>query len=234
MTTPPSDTPDGGRPGTVAGLGPDAQARSIARVVDRNTRRTDEVIAQVRQLAADLATVTALISNGRANTPAAPRPAIAAEMPPVRSWLLADDPVQAASDLAELIAWLDQVYLCFPDALLGPCWLWHPHVVEELWWLSRAHAEAYDPEIGSWLRVGDWHDRQRPGVARRVRDVIAKCDLSLHLADKQHGRPMPQAPLTSAAGGMAAAWSRGRVRPEPTVEQLAEGTAYHEIQRRRR
>ena len=77
--------------------------------------------------------------------------------------------------------WLRRVYLRYADAALPSCWLWHPDVVEELWWLRQAHAEAFHPQTGSWRAVGDWHDRQRPNLVRRLRPLVNKCELSLHV-----------------------------------------------------
>jgi hypothetical protein len=127
---------------------------------------------------------------------------------------------------------MDAVYLRYRDALVPSCWLWHPEVVEELWWLRQAHADAYHPETGSWLRAGDWHERQRPGVVRRITRAVGSCELALHLTDPTHpGRltgasdyitPPAPAPLTSAVAQIAATWTAARATPEPDAVQLAE------------
>ena len=84
------------------------------------------------------------------------------------------------------------------------------------------------PRIGSWLRVGDWHDRQRPGVARRVRDVLGKCDLSLHDTTRERSTgpagPTPT-PLAEHVAAIAAAWGRSGTRPAPSGEQIDEARA---------
>ena len=101
------------------------------------------------------------------DAPTAPASPAAGDGPaPVRSWLAVDDPDQAVKDLGDLVEWVDRFYVRFSRAQLSSCWMWHPDVVEELWCLRGAHAEAFHPETGSWLRVGDWLDRQRPGVER--------------------------------------------------------------------
>ena len=140
---------------------------ALAAVVERNGRRIAALDRLVRQLAGDLAEVAAatLTPEGDDTTG-------------VRSWLLAGDPERAVTDLAELVGWTRRVYLRYPDAALSACWLWHPDVIEELWWLRNAHADAFHPTAGSWQRVGEWHERQRPGVARRVRSAIGTCELS--------------------------------------------------------
>ena len=104
--------------------------------------------------------------------------------------LLVDDPDQALADLADLAVWMDAVFLRYRDAQVPPCWLWHPEVIEELWRLYQAHGDAYHPETGTWARVGDWHDRQRPGVVRRLR-AVAGCELALHLTDPTNPAWLP-------------------------------------------
>jgi hypothetical protein len=198
---------------------------ALVRSVERLSRQVVALDGRVRQLADDLtllATVVGETNRAARGTPTAPP---ATGRTGVRSWLRLDDPVAAITDLAELIAWLDEVYLRYPDALLSACWLWHPHVIEELWWLCQAHADAYHPETGTWLKVGDWHDRQRPLVATRIRAALAKCDLSLHTAPAQD--PDRRAPLVGHAATVAEAWLKSRSRPVPTVEQLAEAKALH-------
>jgi hypothetical protein len=153
--------------------------------------------------------------------------------PVVWSWLLVSDPDVAVTLLADLVEWLDRVYLRFPGAELGACWLWHPHVIEELLWLRSAHAEGYDPEQGSWLRVGDWHDRQRPGVVRRVKEALGKCDLSLHAPGRPHGHAPAVAPLVAHAAQVAQQWATTSTRPAPSVEQLAEAADYGQALHRR-
>ncbi|MGH3976544.1 MAG: hypothetical protein ACRDS9_24980, partial [Pseudonocardiaceae bacterium] len=125
----------------------------------------------------------------------------------VRSWLLTTDPDLAETDLADLVEWLARVYLRYPDAVLPSCWLWHPALVEELRWLRCAHREAYHGKHGTWAKVGDWHDRQRPGVVRRLNTAYGPCELREHAEGGAQRRPAPQAPLTDAVGLTARAWT---------------------------
>lgn len=201
----------------------DEQLAAVAKAVERNSRRVSALDALVRQLAGDLAEVAAAL------TPAGEAPAA------VRSWMLAQDPEQAVTDLADLIAWTRRVYLRYPDAVLSACWLWHPDVIEELWWLRRAHAEAFNPQAGTWPRVGDWHERQRPGVAKRIRSAIGTCELSLHRTGTPHARPAAPAPLADHAELIAIAWTKDALapRPEPTDEQLHEADIHTRQQHRR-
>lgn len=214
--------------GSAGGTTPSDEIKALARVLDRTGRKVDALDTHVRQLAADVARLASLAASGVGPTTGtgAGEPADG-EAGAGRCWLLGDDREQAADDLADLIQWLDQVFLRYPDAALGSCWLWHPHVIEELWWCRCAHADAYHPETGSWLRVGDWHDRQRPGVARRVGAVLAKCDLTLHAPGQPHARPPSVAPLAASATQIAHYWVVGQgARPEPSPAQYAEADAY--------
>ncbi|MGH3614419.1 MAG: hypothetical protein ACRDRK_17885 [Pseudonocardia sp.] len=249
---PPASTPAGVVRGPRAA---DDQVRAIAKAVDRNARKTTELNEQVRRLADDVARLVALVTTpplipapAPARTPGDPataRPSFAGDPPEadpaepavegaageggeavVWSWLLISDPELAVTMLAGLVEWLDRVYLRFPHTELGACWLWHPHVIEELLWLRCAHADAYSPETGSWLRAGDWHDRQRPGVVRRVRDALGKCDLSLHAPGRPHGHAPAVAPLVAHAAQIAEHWATTSTRPEPTAAQLTEAADY--------
>lgn len=209
----------------------DTLVTAMAHALERALRKLTRLDEDVLRLAQD---VNALRTE--------PVRAAAPDPPAARSWLLADEPEQAVLDLVELGGWVSAVYLRYPDAALSSCWLWHPHVIEELWWLRNAHADAYHPETGSWLRVGDWHDRQRPGVAQRVRAALSKCDLSRHAA--RDGRPADvppplAAPLTGVAVLIAETWTAVGCDPrpggpEPTAAQLVEAEAYQRRQYRSR
>lgn len=198
----------------------DPQLLALARSVDRTGRRVTALDKVVMQLAADVSALARHVSSGGASSGVEQDQA-----PPVRSWLLADDPGQGATDLVDLCEWLARVYLRYPRTDLPSCWLWHPHTVEELWWLRRAHADAYDPETGSWLRVGDWHDRQLPGVTQRLVQAIGSCELALHLpGQRAEGAPRP-VPFADAAAFVAQTWTGSAGRepgPEPTAHQLDE------------
>ncbi|MBN9100097.1 MAG: hypothetical protein J0I49_18585 [Pseudonocardia sp.] len=196
---------------------------ALARAVERQGRRVGELDRLVRQLAGDLAEVAAAVLVPDDDAPAA-----------VRSWLLADDPERAVTDLVELIGWTRRVFLRYPDAALSACWLWHPDVIEELWWLRQAHADAFHPKTGSWQRVGDWHERQRPGVVRRVRHAIGTCELSVHRGGP-HARPAALPPLAEHAETLATSWATDPIapRPEPTDEQLDQAEHYTRQHHRR-
>src|SRR3954452_16607979 len=147
--------------------------RSLGRVVARALRRMERVDARVSELTQVITDLAVKLAPAE-HPPDAPPDGDRATAPGVRSWLLADDPAQADADLVDLADWLWRVYLWWPDASLSSCWLWHPEVIEELWALRVAHADAYDPELGSSMRVTDWLERHRPGGRRPRRQAVGK------------------------------------------------------------
>lgn len=175
-------------------------------------------LATVGERVDDLARIVAQLADTVAATPprAAPSPA--------RSWLLApDDPQLARELLAELRGWLELVFLRYPDAreALPECWAWHPEVVEELLWLSAAWNQAYQGSQASAQLAGDWHDRQRPGVLRRLRAAAAACSRETH----QHAATRPgwgparaEAPKLhddDTLDAIAGWWAEHRDQPAP-------------------
>lgn len=216
---------------TANGAGPDPAVAALGRAVQRALRRIDAVDKNVLQLATDVAALAARLTADDKDEPAAD--AASDGVLAARSWLLADSPhFDARADLAQLMWWVERVYLRYSRARLSPCWLWHPEAIEELWWLRGAHADAYHPEDGSWLRVGDWHDRLRPGVERRLHGLLNMCSLSRHIS--RHGRP-PEVgepgpvPLAEHAEAISAAWTAHprTAGPTPTDEQLTDADRYH-------
>ncbi|MBN9799272.1 hypothetical protein DMP15_18685 [Pseudonocardia sp. UM4_GMWB1] len=194
----------------------DDQLTALARAHERTDRRVEKLTGQVHALAHEVTRVAdTLAGTGDGTGP-----------PPVRSWLLADDPAAAGQDLADLCEWLTAVYLHYPDAALPACWMWHPAVVEELTWLRGAHSAAYSGPDASWARVGDWHDRHRPGVVRRIAAVANTCDLDLHRPGQRAHQPPQAAPLGYAAAEIAAAWTLDRRHPDPNSTQLDDARAH--------
>ena len=146
-----------------------------------------------------------------------------------QSWLMPADPNEAYALLADLLDWLAQVYLLYPGAALPSCWLWHPAVVEELWWLRQSHRDAYSARDGSPGKVADWHDRHRPGVAKRIAAALRDCELSRH---GQPG-PAPSVPLLGSAARIADDWTSARTQPQPTPDELHEADQHEHQQHRR-
>lgn len=214
---------------------PDAHVVALGRTVERTARRVGDLDALLGRLAADVMALAAI------RTPASASSGDGEEDgPEVRSWLLAagpdGDPEQARTDLADLVEWLGKVFLRYPGAALSSCWLWHPAVVEELWWLRGAHADAYDPKAGSWLRVGDWHDRQLPGVLRRLTAAVGGCELALHVDGAEQARPPAVVPLAGYADALADSWistGTSHAPPPPNPTQLDEAQRHDRAQHRR-
>jgi len=206
---------------------PDPRLVALGREVERLARRHSDLDQRqtdldtlVRCLAEDLALL--LPPGGDEDPPALP------------SWLAAADPVQARAMLTDLAEWLGAVYLRYPDAVLPSCWAWHPAAVEELWWLRNAHRAAYDTEGVSWRDVADWHDRQRPGVARRLHAALGACDLARHTPGGDRHQPPPTAPLAAHLGPLAERWTTHHDTPDPTAQQLTDAAAHDYTHRRTR
>ena len=186
----------------------------LAREVD-GLRRGLEAVAGVPTRMDDLARTVAQLADAIAAVPARPGPTVAP------SWLAAPaDPQVIAGLLEELTSWLYAVFLRYPDgtAALPECWLWHPDVVEELLWLMQAWRAAYEGRGASVQLAGDWHDRQRPGVVRRVRQAAGSCSRENHQTRAGwHNQPggATAVPSLDAAASIASWWAHGRDEPGP-------------------
>lgn len=189
----------------------------------RHNARTD---TRLQRLESHLAALRQSITSSADG--AAPTPPTAV---PVSFLLLADEE-RGLTLAADLLDWVDRVYLRFSDTRLPTCWAWHPDVIEELLWLRHAHADAYG-RGGSWGRAGDWHDRYRPRVADRIRRYVGTCQLSEHVAGRPHGKPVRQIPLLSAVNRLITFWMRPdsatAPRPEPTPAELTEANREHHV-----
>lgn len=143
---------------------PDPMVIALGRAVQRAQRRIETVDKNVIQLAADVAALRSFLTTPPTSHGPDDEPAAAGEAGPaaVRSWLLGDDAAQAVTDLANLTAWVDAVYLRYSRASLSSCWLWHPEVIEELWWLRGAHTDAFHQQAGRPL------DQQGRGQHQRL------------------------------------------------------------------
>ena len=220
----PAPPPDPPPPG---GDLPGVAVAGLAREVEALRRRVDalgSLPTRVDQLAGLLARHTETLA-AATSSPATPPPP---------SWLdLPTDPGRPAESstarsavelLTTLVGWVGGIYLRYPDAAqtLPECWLWHPEIIEELLWLHTAWLAAYKPNAAG-TAVGDWHDRQRPGVARRIRDYAGLCSLEQHRPGAERHTPAPAAPLVEAVAAIADWWAthRSDPTPVPTAEQLA-------------
>jgi hypothetical protein len=148
------------------------------------------------------------------------------EAEPVRSWLrLPEDTAAVEAVLSELLPWMEATYLRYATAResLPPCWLWHPEVVEELLWLMDAWTAAYEGPEASNKLVGDWHDRQRPGVTRRIGEYAPSCDVLAHRDTA--GQRAVVVPLAADADPFVTWWAgtRDDNGPAPSDEQIKAG-----------
>ncbi len=202
----------------------------VGRVLERLARRLDAVEAVIGQLTVDLLTHLDTHTDTDLDADADAEGDGGVGGPGgVRSWLQAageaEDVARVEADLVGLCGWLGRVWLRFDDAELPSCWMWHPGVVEELWWCWHTWMAAYTGKSADWRWVAAWHHYDRPGVVRRVHAATRACDLSRHI-DVSDG---PVVPLDEAAGQLARAWAAhlrgGGWPPQPTAEQLAEAEA---------
>jgi hypothetical protein len=211
----PARPPVPGQPGEAKGPGAEALA-GLAREVDGLRRRIEpftELPARfdaLTGLVGELTDTVAALTARRGPTPCP-------------TWLLAPASADTvAAMLDELCAWLGAVYLRYPDAASGlpECWCWHPDVVEELLWLSHAWLAAYQGPAAAVGLVADWHDRQRPGVVRRIRQTAGSCSRENHQTREGWPRLPSAAPTVPAADAVEviATWwgtRRDDTAPEP-------------------
>jgi hypothetical protein len=147
----------------------------------------------------------------------------------VVSWLdLPTEADAAYAVLGELLTWMQVVYLRYPDAAAGlpDCWLWHPDVVEELLWLMQAWLAAYRDDKVAVSLAGDWHDRYRPGVVRRITHSAGRCSLENH--QPREGQPLAGGPVVPSAGAVeqiATWWASSRTDPAPQPDEWHLATA---------
>ncbi|WP_181780102.1 hypothetical protein [Pseudonocardia pini] len=190
---------------------PDAAMAGLARDVDVLRRQVAPLPARVDALSGLLAELGETVAALSARKPPTPAP----------SWLMAPtDPEVTGRLLDEVAGWLAHVYLRYPDAVesFPDCWCWHPHVVEELLWLMHAWAAAYQGPAASVALSGDWHDRQRPGVVRRIKATAGVCSRENH--QTRPGWPdqvtgAPTVPSEADLDRIGRWWADAREEPAP-------------------
>jgi hypothetical protein len=208
-TPPPAPSPAGGGPGPV-----DPVLAGLARELD-GLRRTVAGLEGLPGRVDELAGLVAQLADALTALSARKGPT------PCPSWLThPTSPIATTATLEELGEWLRVVYLRYPDAASGlpECWLWHPDVVEELLWLEHAWLAAYQGRAASVGLAGDWHDRQRPGVVRRIRQTAGSCSRERHQTRAGWDPPdsgAPTIPGADAVAVIAAWWGGDRDHPAP-------------------
>jgi hypothetical protein len=194
----------------------------LAREVD-GLRRGMEALVGTPTRVDDLARTVAQLADAVSAMPARPGPTMAP------SWLAAPTDSEALAGVLDgLCRWLHQVFLRYPDgaAVLPECWLWHPDVIEELLWLSHAWRAAYESRGASVQLAGDWHDRQRPGVVRRLRTAVGSCSRERHQTRPGwNSTPLGATPVPGADAASSIAWwwaaARDDAPPEPDPDETA-------------
>ena len=172
------------------------------------------VSERVDELAGLLAQVTDVVASLSARPAAVPAP----------SWLmLPAEEFTARRLLGELTAWLHAVFLRYPDGAtsLPECWLYHPDVIEELLWLMHAWCAAYQGSAASVALAGEWHERARPGVVRRIGKSAGACSIEQHQTRPdwdQTPRGAVPVPGMESVEMISRWWAADRDRPAPEPE----------------
>jgi hypothetical protein len=87
---------------------------------------------------------------------------------------------------------------------------------------------TYRDENAPVSLAGDWHDRYRPGVIRRINALAGRCSLENHQPRDDQPLPGgPVVPVTGAAEQIATWWATSRTDPPPEPDEwhLATATA---------
>jgi hypothetical protein len=207
---------------SVAGLAREVEA--LRRKVDEHDalrERLDGLAGLVARLAETIATTTG------GTEPTAPAPSWLDHPADLGRPVESSEAARAGEDLlTKLAGWVVGIYRRYTDARSLPgCWLWHPDIVEELIWLHIAWLAAHSTDAAA-SAVGDWHDRQRPGVVRRIGGYAGACSLGAHHpGGDRHTLIVPT--VIDASSAIADWWAtrRDEPAPEPTDEQLAAAAA---------
>lgn len=212
-----------GQPGSDGGEFARVEALAgLAREVD-GLRRGMEALVGTPTRVDDLSRTVAQLADAVSAMPARPGPSVAP------SWLAASTDFEALGVVLDgLCRWLHQVFLRYADgaAVLPECWLWHPDVIEELLWLSHAWRAAYQGRGASVQLAGDWHDRQRPGVVRRLRTAVGSCSRERHQTRPGwNSAPLGATPVPGADAASSIAWWWAAARDDPAPEPAPEPTS---------
>lgn len=153
--------------------------------------------------------------------------------PPLVCWLTVNDPELVAEVAADLVRWLQQVFVYY-GYQLPTCWPWHPPLVEQLLALRHTHWAAYSAKKVSEQARWDWHEKTLPGFAKLLGPL-----LSHTLDDHRPGKAVPLVPIpmVTALPRVAEWWAcqdgDPRQLPEPTEWELGEASRHGDLQTRR-
>lgn len=216
-----ADTNPPTEPDTTGPVATKATAASLAGLA-REVEQLRTSVVQLRGIGGQVEDLARVVAELAARVEASLRRPKAMHAP---SWLdLPGDIDTTQALLTNLIGWLGEVYLRYADAVkqFPECWMWHPDVVEELLWLMVAWHAAYRVEDASVALAGDWHDRQRPGVVKRIKTLVGSCSLDNHRPGSDRTGARPMVPVADALTEITAWWAsqRDEAPPAPSEEQL--------------
>ena len=88
--------------------------------------------------------------------------------------------------LDEVVMWLNQQYTWDTAMMIPPCWLWHPHIVNEVAVVAARRRVAEDGYVTEALEI--WHHQDLPEFFERMRTRLG------HACDDGEHAPWPGNP----------------------------------------
>ena len=148
-----------------------ARVSELSDAVTAHGRSIDQLAALVSQQAW-LVEGGAIVARDAGTTPAA-----GDDEPPAPAWLTIEDPALAITWLNELTVWIPRVWQPYLQTKTPDCWPWHPAVVAEVLVVFHQWQAACLDGTGPDA-LASWHDRWRPGAAKRTTTAMAGCERS--------------------------------------------------------
>jgi hypothetical protein len=142
---------------------------------------------------------------------------------PSPPWWMVDDAEQARALLVDLVEWVTDVYVRYLRGTELPgCWPFHGDAVAELVALRDGWQAAYHGKHASPAAVLDWHDRWRPGTAKRVDAIMRGCSLTQHQAGKAWEPPdQPGGEVVDDVAQWWATMQGATAPPRPSADAVA-------------
>lgn len=194
-----------------------ALVQALRRQVDEMSAELSRVRAEGRTQSGDLAgLIGTLQARVEAVEEVVAESADTRRPPAPRSWLAPQGPAGQPETLAELVGWLEAVYLHFAE--LPVCWLRHPAAVEKLMALAQAHWRAYYGPERSVAYATHWQTREQPDTTAWIDKLGRHCP-----AAHRHGAhtcSSPEAPLAAFADDIEAVWTATHALPAPTEDEI--------------